>query len=153
MTFSIFLLVQALINHPPFVPSNQKNILKTFAKYNLGEKHRFVDLGSGDGRVVISATRFGAKAVGVEINPFLVVWSRLWAFILRKDAKFKVGSYWKEDLSQYDFLFVYLYPEVVKKLEEKIFTTMPIGSIVVSNTFEFKRQPIDRIGKVAVYVV
>lgn len=153
MVFALFVLFQAVINHPPFVPSSRKNILKAFQKYDLGVKHRFIDLGSGDGRVVISAARMGAEAIGVEINPFLVFWSRFWAFVLRKNAKFILGSYWNVDLSNYNFLFVYLYPEVVKKMEEKIFSTMPKGSIVVSNTFEFNRDPIERIGRVAVYEV
>lgn len=153
MVFALFVLFQAAINHPPFVPSARKNILKAFEKYELSVKHRFIDLGSGDGRIVISAARMGAQSTGVEINPFLVVWSRFWAFILRKKAKFTLGSYWNTDLSNYNFLFVYLYPEVVKKMEEKIFTTMPKGSIVVSNTFEFTRDPIERFGRVAVYVV
>lgn len=153
MVFALFLLVQALINHPPFVPSNQRNILKAFDKYKLGVEHSFIDLGSGDGRVVISASRRGANATGIEINPFLVWWSKIISGILGRNVRFKLGSYWNEDLSQYNFLFVYLYPEVVRKLEEKIFTTMPAGSIVVSNTFEFNRQPIERIGRVAVYMV
>lgn len=153
LLFATFILLQALINHPPFVPSRRKNIKLAFEKYGVNEQSNFVDLGSGDGRVAFLASRMGAKSTGIEINPFLVTWCRTLNLFKKNKVKFILGSYWNVDLSQFNTLFVYLYPEVVEQLEEKVFSQMPKGSLVISNTFEFKREPIERIGRVAVYRV
>lgn len=66
------------ITGAPYVPSLNQEIEIAFKKlYKLGKKDLLVDLGSGDGKVLKAATLCGAKAVGVEINPFLVLWTKL----------------------------------------------------------------------------
>ncbi len=68
----------------PYVPSLKKDLSTAFDKlYKLGKKDLLVDLGSGDGKVLDAAIKRGAKAVGVEINPILVLWTK----IKYKDAK------------------------------------------------------------------
>ncbi len=57
---------------PPYVPTLKSDLEQLFAELQLGPKHRFVDLGSGDGRVLVMAKKRGVKTSGVEINPFLV---------------------------------------------------------------------------------
>jgi len=62
----------------PYVPSRKKYIDRAFRHlYELGPRDVLVDIGSGDGVVLRAATRFGAKAIGYEINPVLVFVSRL----------------------------------------------------------------------------
>lgn len=64
----------------PYVPSHQKDVKKALAHFNIGNADLLVDIGSGDGRVLRLASRLGAHAVGYEINPILVVISRLLSF-------------------------------------------------------------------------
>ena len=61
----------------PFVPSPLDVVVRALGEVGLGRESVLVDLGSGDGRVPISANLvFRARAVGVELNPELVSYSR-----------------------------------------------------------------------------
>ncbi len=61
----------------PFVPSFRKELQIAFKDlYKLSEKDHLVDLGSGNGVVLAEASKFGAKASGVELNPLLALYSR-----------------------------------------------------------------------------
>src|SRR5271169_3728376 len=62
----------------PWVPISRKLVGKILAMSELKPTESLYDLGSGDGRLVIAAARdFGALAVGIEIDPFRVLYSRL----------------------------------------------------------------------------
>lgn len=62
----------------PYVPSRKKYIRQAFTKlYEIDPKDVLVDIGSGDGIVLREAAKLGARAIGYEINPILVVLSRL----------------------------------------------------------------------------
>lgn len=62
----------------PYVPSHTREVRRSFTQlYPVGEHDVVVDLGAGDGRVVLEAARRGATAYGVELNPLLVLFSKL----------------------------------------------------------------------------
>jgi len=61
----------------PYVPSHRKDVKRAFKYFGLSKKDLLVDVGSGDGVILRIASEYGAKAVGYEINPILVVISRL----------------------------------------------------------------------------
>ena len=62
----------------PFVPSRRKELEIIFKKlYRLSKNDLLVDLGSGDGKVLKAASDFGARALGIELNQFLVLFSKL----------------------------------------------------------------------------
>ncbi len=76
----------------PFVPSNSTEIEHSFTTlYKLGKKDLVVDLGSGNGVVLEHACKHGAKAYGIEINSFLIWFSRL-RLRKYKDAKVVFGN-------------------------------------------------------------
>lgn len=76
----------------PYVPSRKYYIDQAFKKlYKPSKKDVLVDLGSGDGVVLRQAAKNGAKAIGYEVNPFLVILSR---WLSRKDKK--VTVYWTD---------------------------------------------------------
>ena len=68
----------------PYVPTHKKDLIKLFESIALSEKDILVDIGSGDGIVLKIASDFGAKSISFEINPFLVLVSKL---RLRKSKK------------------------------------------------------------------
>lgn len=81
----------------PYVPSKKTDLKKAFDElYDLGEKDLLVDIGSGDGVVLREAARRGARAVGYELNPLLVLISRL----LSRDARIEVrlADFWNVTL-------------------------------------------------------
>ncbi|MDO4781199.1 MAG: hypothetical protein Q4A34_02315 [Candidatus Saccharibacteria bacterium] len=59
----------------PFVPSLRRDIAALFDELSIGPDDIVLDIGSGDGVVLAVAAARGAQAVGVEINPLLVLWS------------------------------------------------------------------------------
>ncbi len=62
----------------PYVPTHTRQLEKLFNDlYSLSEKDTLVDLGSGDGIVLMMAAKKGAAAIGYELNPLLVWWSRV----------------------------------------------------------------------------
>ncbi|KAL7536830.1 hypothetical protein ACHAXR_007417 [Thalassiosira sp. AJA248-18] len=117
-------------------------------KYSTMPKHtqqqsqlRFVDLGSGDGRVVFRAAREGIfhKSVGYEINPALHLFANLRKIITPRywsTTNFYMRDLWKIQLHQYDVVAVYGLAPIMKRLGQKLEEELKPGSIVVSNVFE-----------------
>jgi predicted RNA methylase len=98
------------------------------------------DLGSGDGRVLTMAARhFGARAVGIEIDPLRCVWSRIVILLMGLRAKARVvrGDLFDQDLAPADVVTCYLLQGTNDKLAEKLVEELRPGARVVSNTFTF----------------
>jgi SAM-dependent methyltransferase len=105
------------------------------AKLQKGELH--IDLGSGDGRTVITAAKRGATAIGVEFNPQMVELSRGNA---KKEGVSDRATFVNGDLFEYDFskanvLTLFLLPSINMRLRPTILDKMRPGTRVVSNTF------------------
>lgn len=103
------------------------------------ERVRVVDLGSGDGRIVIALARSGFEAHGFELNPLLVTYSR-WKIRqakLHTRAYIHQRNYWGENLSSFDVVAVFGISYMMKKLEKKLKRELRSGSLVVSNYFSF----------------
>jgi SAM-dependent methyltransferase len=95
-----------------------------------------VDLGSGDGRNVIAAAKRGARALGVEYNPDMVVLSKRSAEHagVADKAKFVEGDMYEADISQATVLALFLLPENLRRLTPKFLDLKP-GTRIVGNTF------------------
>lgn len=104
-----------------FGVSDLEHIQEFFEQINL--KGNFVDLGSGDGRVVIMAAKITKNAVGIEFDEILVRKSKKHAEKLESEAIFLCQDYEKYDFSKVDVLFSYadhgFGPEFVQKLVEE----------------------------------
>src|SRR6185503_14990198 len=110
----------------------------------VGARDYVIDLGSGDGVLVITAAKRGARGLGIEYDAGLVELSKRNA---RQAGVAERVSFVKEDLFQSDFskatvLAMYLTPEMYKKLTPKLLA-MPAGTRIVSNTFQIPDWPVD----------
>ncbi|TDR89004.1 class I SAM-dependent methyltransferase [Enterovirga rhinocerotis] len=96
-----------------------------------------IDLGSGDGRTVITAAKRGIRALGVEYNPDMVALSKANAEKegVGEKARFVQGDIFKTDFSDATVLTLFLLPELNKRLRPTILDMKP-GTRVVSNTFD-----------------
>jgi precorrin-6B methylase 2 len=128
-----------------WVPTSQAlvNRMLDMAKLTAGDIH--FDLGSGDGRTVITAAKRGANATGVEYNPDMVALSRRNA---QKEgvgdkAKFIQGDIFETDFSKATVITLFLLPELNVKLRPKILDMKP-GTRVVSNSFTMGDWQADR---------
>jgi precorrin-6B methylase 2 len=95
-----------------------------------------MDLGSGDGRMIIAAAKRGARGLGVEYNPDLVEYARRQAEAagVADKAKFVQGDMYEADLSKATVLALFLLPSNLEKLVDK-FLELPPGTRIVANTY------------------
>ncbi|HEX3642208.1 MAG TPA: hypothetical protein VHV10_13030 [Ktedonobacteraceae bacterium] len=122
---------------PPFVPTPMSTIKALIQLANISEKDVVIDLGSGDGRMLIHAARQGATAKGWEINPFLVLWTRLAVhrYKVGKSVKVHLQNYYKANLSDATIVFLYNLPPHIPKLEQKLQKDLQKGTTIISYKF------------------
>ena len=143
----------------PWVPTPYKTINKMLKLAKVKPEDVVYDLGSGDGRVIIEAARsFGAKAVGIEIDPIRFIWSKSRIYFLRLSDKVNVllGNFFKIDISDADVVIIYLLQETNVKLIDKFMNELRPGTRIVSNTFTLPGLKIinyDEKSKIYVYIV
>ena len=140
----------------PFVPSAGKTVERMLDAAGVGPGVRLVDLGSGDGRIPVAAAKRGARADGIEVNPWLVWISRQRARIsgVRERTVFKCGNLWTYDVSAYDVVTVYGLGPIMGKLEQKLLRELRPGTRVVSHAFHFPIwRPVREDRGVMLYVV
>jgi hypothetical protein len=123
----------------PFVESPQPVVDKMLELANVSEDDVLYDLGSGDGRIPITAAReYGARGVGIEIKSRLVEKARANA----EDAgvsdrvEFRQGDLFEADLSDATVVTLYLLPSVNLELRPKLFRELEPGTRVVSHDFD-----------------
>lgn len=86
--------------------ANTQDIYDFFVKIKIQKYKNFIDLGSGDGKVVLIASLFGVNAVGIEFDRELIKTSIRIRDELGVKADIIQGDFLKEDLSKFDFIFI-----------------------------------------------
>ena len=132
-----------------WVPTSQALVEKMLDIAKVTSKDFVIDLGSGDGRTVITAAKRGARARGVEFDPAMI------ALSLKNAAKegvgnkveFLQGDLFKADLSQATVITLFLLPSINLKLRPSILELKP-GTRIVSNTFTMGEWTPDETVKV-----
>lgn len=122
----------------PFVVSPEPVTMAMLSIARVGPRDFVLDLGSGDGRIVITAARrFGARGLGVELSPQLVETSRSNARRagVAERAQFRVQDLFETDLSQASVITMYLLPEVNLQLRPKLLALKP-GTRIVSHDWD-----------------
>jgi hypothetical protein len=127
-----------------WVPTSQALVDKMLDMANVTPQDFVMDLGSGDGRTVITAAKRGARAMGIEYNPDMVELSIKNATEAGVNGK---ATFVKADLFETDFskatvITMFLLPEINIKLRPKILDLKP-GTRVVSNSFTMEEWDAD----------
>jgi SAM-dependent methyltransferase len=119
-----------------WVPSPQQLVDKMLDMAKVTPKDFVIDLGSGDGRTVITAARRGAQALGIEYNPDMVALSKRNAASagVGDKARFVEADIFQTDLSKATVITLFLLTDLNLRLRPKILALKP-GTRVVSNTF------------------
>jgi hypothetical protein len=131
----------------PYVPTPPAVVEAMLELAGVGRRDFVVDLGSGDGRIVLAAAKkFGARGLGVEIDPQLVAKSNEAArrLGLAERARFVVRDVLEADLSGATVVTLYLFPEMMKALQPKLLKELKPGARIVSHDFEFGGWKPDR---------
>jgi len=134
----------------PYVPTGNKIILDILKEVKFKRNGLFIELGSGDGRVSrIAVKTYQVKATGVDVNPLLIIWSNLLTKIqgINKNCHFSRKNIFDIDYSQADYLYIFLMPDIIKKLTPKLNRELKKGAIIISHGFpiiDFKNKLIKK---------
>lgn len=135
--FLFYLFVTGMF-FAPFVPTSNQDIKRVLGRVKLKSGMQFVDLGCGDGRVVLEAvSSYGVNGTGVEINPLLVYYGR----ILAKWRKLERAVFIRQDLYTFPLdnahvIYLFLMPRMMEKMAEKVKKECGKGTVVISRGFE-----------------
>ena len=122
----------------PYVPSPQSVVADMLRYADVTDKDFLIDLGSGDGRIVLTAAKvFGARGFGVEIKDDLVKKSNDSAKRegLADRVKFVKQDLFKTDMSQATVITMYLLPDTVVLLKDKFLNELRPGTRIVSHDY------------------
>jgi SAM-dependent methyltransferase len=123
----------------PFVVSPPEVVDRMLRLAEPRQGERLVDLGSGDGRIVIEAAkRYGARGLGVDIDPALVARARDNARLagVADLAQFEVRDFFETDLRGVSVVTMYLLPEVNQKLMPRLLQDLKPGARIVSHDYD-----------------
>lgn len=132
-----------------WIPSHDALVEKMLDMAEVTPSDYLMDLGSGDGRLVIAAAKRGVQALGVEYNPDLVALSRRNAENagVTDKAAFVIADLFATDLSRATVITMFLLPNLNLKLRPTILSMKP-GTRIVSNSFNMADWEHDEIAKV-----
>ena len=122
----------------PYVPAPYPKVKEMLNLANPEPGEILYDLGSGDGQIIIEAAQnYGVKAIGVEINPFLVYFSRKKIRKIGMEGKIKVcfGNIFKKDISDANVIIIYLTQLANNRLEKKLLSELKPGTRIISLSF------------------
>jgi SAM-dependent methyltransferase len=131
----------------PYIPSTQQNVDEMLRLADVRPGDVVYDLGSGDGRVVITAARvWGARGVGIEIDPELVAQSAAQA---RRDGvaervSFRAADVFAADIGEATVVTMYLLTSLVEKLQPKLLAELKPGTRIVAHDYGFAGWKPDR---------
>ncbi len=116
----IFSFGAVLLFGAPYLPTLRPQVEQAMELVNLKSGQTLIELGCGDGRVLIAAARQGINAIGYELNPFLalIAWVRTRSY--KNQIKIICGNFWTRDLPKGDAIFTFLLPKYMAKLDAKL---------------------------------
>lgn len=104
----------------PYLPTRKAQQQAALDLLNLPKGATFIELGCGDGRMLIAAAKRGLHVTGYELNPVLalIAWARTRKY--SKQIKVHFGDFWRADLSRADGVYVFLIERFMPKLDSKL---------------------------------
>ncbi|XP_072759717.1 ATP synthase subunit C lysine N-methyltransferase isoform X2 [Anoplolepis gracilipes] len=132
----------------PYVPATHQQVKNIIRALN-GRSGSLIDLGSGDGRIVLAAAKHGFKAHGIELNTWLVWYSKFKALIngLSNDTAFFKQDLWKYNLGKYDNIVIFGVDQMMEDIEKKFNRELYKGSLVIACRYPLPNtHPIMTIG-------
>src|SRR5687768_8755733 len=133
-----------------WVPTPQELVEKMLDMAKVTPNDYVIDLGSGDGRTVITAAKRGARAHGIEYNPDMVELSKRNAAKegISDKATFAKADLFESDFSQATVITMFLLPSINLKLRPKILDLKP-GTRIVSNSFDMEQWKADETATIS----
>jgi len=144
LSFSI-VVVHPITKGAMFHPSARIRVRTFLDNVPMKEGELLIDPGCGDGRVLREARkRYKVRAIGFEINPLAYFLARL-RNLGKRDIRVRFKNFWKVSFGDADLVFCYLFPDVMKRLKEKLEGELRPGCRVVSCNFPLPGWKYERI--------
>ncbi len=137
----------------PYLPTLRKQTEIALDLLEVKKGMKILELGSGDGSVALAAAKRGAIVTGYELNPILVIVSKLRCFKYRKQVRIHWANYWRVEWPVTDGIFVFLLDKYMLKLDKNIIQQYNGKKVkLVSFAFEIpSRKPIKKKGGMFLY--
>ena len=118
-------------------------------KLELQKWKKIVDLWCGDGKALrFFEKEFWLKWVWYDINHFAITYGKILNKLLKSNIKLYRQNFIWIDLQKFDYIYVYLFPEFMEKIEDWIFEDKKKDTIIISNSFKFKKhKPFKIVGE------
>lgn len=113
---------------PPYLPTMRKQVTTALDLLELEAGETLLELGSGDGRVMLAAAKRGYKVIGIELNPLLILISYIVTWKYRRHVRIIWGNYWGAPWPRADAIFTFMLPRYMPRLDQRIefWRTKPI---------------------------
>lgn len=129
-----------LVKGAAWTPTPRETVRKMLELAKVSREDTVIDLGSGDGRIVIMAAKeFGAAAIGIEVDPLRIAWSR-WKVrrsILQDKVQVVRGNFFTQDLSDATVVTVFQRTGTNRRLKTKLTSELKPGTRIVSYMHPF----------------
>lgn len=148
----ILIFGAVLLVGPPFVPTLTKQMETALDLLDLKPGQTLLELGSGDGRVMQAAAERGLTVVGYELNPFLVIISRIRCRKYRKQVTVVWDDLWKAKWPQADGIFTFMLQRQMPRLDQRIVTWHERPLRLASFAFHIPdRAPVSKYNGIFLY--
>lgn len=136
----------------PYVPVLRRDSRRILKLAGLKPGQTLVDLGSGDGRLLRAAAAQGVRCVGYEINPYLVLVSRIVCWRYRHLVTIHTADIWHTKLPPADVIYIFILDRHMARLGQKFSAEITRPTKVISYIYELPdRRPVHRTANTYVY--
>ena len=135
----------------PYVPTPNEVVAQMLQLANVQKSDVLYDLGSGDGRIVVTAAqKYGTRGVGIDINPERISEANANARAAKVTdrVQFRQQDLFKTDLSEATVVTLYLLPDINVKLRPQLFKQLKPGTRIVSHDFDMGEWKPERVVQV-----
>jgi 16S rRNA A1518/A1519 N6-dimethyltransferase RsmA/KsgA/DIM1 with predicted DNA glycosylase/AP lyase activity len=133
---------------PPYLPTLNKQVVAALDLMDLQPGETLLELGCGDGKVLVAAARRGLNVVGYELNPLLAMLSWLRTRRYRRQVRVIWGNFWARPWPAADGIFVFLLPRLTAKLHTKVmqYPHKPVKLVSFAFSIKAKQPTAERAG-------
>ncbi|MBC7581739.1 class I SAM-dependent methyltransferase [Aeromicrobium sp.] len=105
---------------PPYLPTLTKQMKIALELADLHPGQTLLELGCGDGKVLVAAAQRGVYAVGFELNPLLVMFCKIRCWRYRTLVSVHLANFWTRPWPTADVIFIFGLPRIMNRLDTKI---------------------------------
>lgn len=153
--FLIFFLSVIWPPGAPWVPAPKEKIIKMLKMTKIKKGEVIYDLGSGDGRILIlAAQHYGAKGVGIEIDPLRVLHSRILIKMKGLSPQIKIirQNLLEADVSSADVVTLFLLPKILGRLKTKLLKELKPGTRIACYRYPLELPELGRDEKEKIFL-